>query len=52
MNRDGTAWSYVGGPVEWIYGGTGSLLCARISAMWGAACYDVTTEQWSMVGQP
>lgn len=52
MNRDGTAWTAIGGPVEWIFGGTGSLMCARISATFGTACYDVNTQQWSLLSQP
>ncbi|WP_224241035.1 hypothetical protein [Hyalangium gracile] len=54
MNRDGTlaGWKDVGGPVEWIHGGTGKLLCARIPAGWGGACFDVNTERWTVIGQP
>jgi hypothetical protein len=52
INRDGTTWSLAGGPVQWIYGGTGNLMCAKINTYFGVACYDVSTGQWTTLGQP
>jgi hypothetical protein len=52
MNRDGTVWTMIGGPVDWIYGGTGNIMCAKINTYFGVACYDSSTSQWSTLGQP